>query len=210
MLSGKSTILCRCGCRLPVEVDVIGSASSIHVFRPGHFSARRSHGRSYSPEFKIWAAMKSRCANPRNRKYPRYGGRGIRVCEQWANSFSTFAKDMGPRPSMEHSIDRVNNDGHYEPSNCRWTTSREQAANSTHPTERLMTAFGRTQNIRQWALERGFSPEAVHQRLKRGWSFERSITEPLATPQQGGRRSRASVRERRQSASLAPIEARNR
>ncbi len=81
------------------------------------------------PEYAVWCMMKQRCGNPRNAKYARYGGRGIRVCERWASSFEDFIADMGPRPSGEHSIDRVDNDGNYEPGNCRWATRTEQGHN---------------------------------------------------------------------------------
>jgi hypothetical protein len=79
--------------------------------------------------YKSWTAMLQRCRNAGCPDYPRYGGRGIQVCEQWASSFKTFISDMGPRPSQSHSIDRIDNDGNYEPGNCRWATKAEQVRN---------------------------------------------------------------------------------
>ncbi len=86
------------------------------------------HGMSHTPEHEAWAAMRKRCENPRHAAYPNYGGRGVRVCQRW-QSFENFYEDMGSRPSPLHSLDRVDNDGGYEPANCRWATKSEQASN---------------------------------------------------------------------------------
>lgn len=88
-----------------------------------------SHGMYKSPEYTAWYSLIQRCTNQNNPRYPSYGGRGIEVCERWQNSFIDFYDDMGPRPSKNHSIDRINNDGNYEPSNCRWTTRKVQQNN---------------------------------------------------------------------------------
>jgi hypothetical protein len=81
------------------------------------------------PEYVTWAGMKQRCLNPHCADYKRYGGRGIGICERWRNSFENFFTDMGPKPSPKYSIDRIDNDGNYEPGNCRWATSGEQQTN---------------------------------------------------------------------------------
>lgn len=86
------------------------------------------HNMYYSPEYSIWNAMKQRCSNPNHVHYKRYGGRGICICDKWNES---FYEDMGPRPDPKMSIDRIDNDGNYEPSNCRWTTITEQNRNQT-------------------------------------------------------------------------------
>lgn len=87
-----------------------------------------THGMYRSGTHNSWRAMFDRCENQKNAAYPDYGGRGISICDRWRR-FSNFLADMGPKPSSKHSIDRVNNDGCYEPDNCRWATHREQASN---------------------------------------------------------------------------------
>src|SRR5574337_328089 len=80
-------------------------------------------------EYNSWQSMKKRCLNPRDRNYPQYGGRGIKIHPAWVSSFHQFLADMGPKPSPQHSIDRIDNDAGYEPANCRWATPQQQAAN---------------------------------------------------------------------------------
>jgi hypothetical protein len=89
---------------------------------------RTTHGRTGTLEYKSWSAMKERCGNPKNIKWNLYGGRGIIVCDRWLNSFQNFFNDMGPRP-VGTTLDRINSNGNYEPSNCRWSTILEQNKN---------------------------------------------------------------------------------
>lgn len=87
------------------------------------------HGRHLTSEFTAWREIRYRCFNKKAKHYPQYGGRGITVCDRWMESFNNFFEDMGERPTPKHSLDRINNDGNYEPSNCRWATKQEQSNN---------------------------------------------------------------------------------
>lgn len=111
-----------CGC---YNDEMRGKARTTH----GHTSNRFYN--SQSSEYNTWQLMKHRCYDPKNNRYYRYGARGITVCQRWLNSFENFLADMGPKPSPEHSIDRINGDGNYEPSNCRWATRSEQRRNQS-------------------------------------------------------------------------------
>lgn len=124
--------ICSCGTKKVVR----GSCLVQGVLRScGCLSIERSttHGNAprtgVSSEYRSWAHAKSRCECITNNKYPDYGGRGITMCERWRNSFAAFLEDMGKKPSSKHSIDRENNNGNYEPGNCRWATILQQANN---------------------------------------------------------------------------------
>lgn len=121
-------------------------------------------------EYQIWAAMKTRCTNSQTRAYKYYGARGICVCDRWMNSFDAFLLDMGPRPSKKHSIDREDNDGNYEPGNCRWATKEEQNANRRN----AILIAGRP--LAEVAADLGQSITTVRERKRRGWSDERILS----------------------------------
>lgn len=137
---------------------------------------RTRHGMWRSSEYRIWVTMRQRCQNPKTPNYVGYGARGITVCDRW-QTFENFYADMGARPSMRHSIDRIDNDGPYSPENCRWATPTEQASN-TKSNHRL-TYGGRTQTMSQWAREIGVPFSVLDSRCRKlGWSTERALTEP--------------------------------
>lgn len=119
---------------------------------------------SATPEYRAWHAMKDRCTNPRCAVWDRYGGRGITVCDRWLQSFSAFLADVGPRPESNMSIDRIDNNGNYEPGNVRWATQLQQQTNSSQA--RLLTLDGETLTISGWARRLGISRPALRQRLR--------------------------------------------
>lgn len=119
-----------------------------------------------------WNQMMGRCYDPEHPKYPRYGARGIRVCDRWL-CYRLFLEDVGPRPDGM-TLNRIDNDGDYTPENCEWATAQEQASNKSN--NRKLTFNGRTLCVSQWAIEVGLSREALRNRLNRGWSVEDALT----------------------------------
>ncbi len=138
---------------------------------------RRLHGMTDTPEHIVWMRMIDRCANPKNNRYYAYGARGITVCAAWVRSFQVFYDSVGPRPSSEHSLDRVNNDGSYEHGNVRWATRIEQANNKR--TNVFLTLNGDTMTHAQWSRRMGVDRRIIESRVKAGWSVAATLLAPV-------------------------------
>lgn len=178
----KGWCVCRCKCKKTVTVKRHRLLSN-HTRSCGCFqsfvTARRNtkHGKSHLPEYTTWCGMIDRCYRPKNKRYARYGGRGIRVCKRWRHSFENFLSDMGRRPSPQHSIERGNNNGDYTPSNCQWATAAIQNRNNRRNVK--FSYNGETKTVSDWARSIGLSFSCLRSRLaKPDWSLEKAMTAP--------------------------------
>jgi hypothetical protein len=135
------------------------------------------HGQYRSVEYAAWRNILSRCDNPKDKRYANYGGRGIQVCERW-KSFENFLSDMGTRPGLNYSIERIDNGGHYEPGNCKWATIAEQSRNKRSTV--FMTIDGRTMIAADWARETGTPYRTLLSRIKAGWTDEDAVRIPVS------------------------------
>jgi len=129
------------------------------------------HKRTYS----TWRHMKNRCLNKNYPKYNHYGGKGVVVCERWLNSFEDFLNDMGERP-VGMTLDRINNDGNYEPDNCRWATNIQQLNNTSK--NKYIMYKDQTLTLSEWSRVLGLNYELIKSRLLNGWSIEKTFTTP--------------------------------
>jgi hypothetical protein len=187
----------RCSVRGCINMNFNGDLCSAHYSRlarhgdvmPDVPVGARYHGHDHSPEHRTWVGMRQRCFQPKNPKYHRYGGRGITVCERWNASFMDFLSDMGTKPpSGNTSINRINNDGHYScglcdqcitngwPMNCEWATPTTQGRNKHN--NRVLTLKGESATLSEWAERLNVTQDFLHNRIHRGWSDERTLTEP--------------------------------
>ena len=138
----------------------------------------KSHGKKWTPEYRVWCHIKQRCGNKKSKSYPDYGGRGIVICEQWRNSFGAFLADVGPRPSPRDTIERINVNGGYEPGNVRWATRKEQNRNTRR--NRVFEIDGVSKSLAEWCELRGANYSTVLYRIAQlGWDVERALAAPL-------------------------------
>lgn len=133
------------------------------------------HGMYGTPTYNSWASMKQRCQYEKHSEYPRYGAKGIKVCDSWQR-FEIFLEDMGVRPDGM-TIDRKDSKGNYEPNNCRWATKLEQANNCS--SNHLVAVNGVSRTLAQWAVVVGLPEGVINRRLRRGWSEFDAVFKPL-------------------------------
>jgi hypothetical protein len=139
--------------------------------------AIHGHSKPRSPEYNAWMHMVARCCDPRHKQYAEYGGRGITVCERWRDSFVNFLRDMGERPSPEHSLDRIDNDGPYDWANCRWATTVQQRNNNRYC--RYVIYRERRMSIADAARMAGIvTPRLALKRLHAGWDAKAAVETP--------------------------------
>jgi hypothetical protein len=182
---GKSVVICRpslrkktsCGCDTK---RLIGLATA-------------THRRTRTPLYRVWSTMIDRCHRPNTTSYPRYGARGIRVCERWRHSFENFLADMGERPSDSHSIDRIDSNGNYCPENCRWATMTEQARNTR--ANRIIEFDGVTLCLIEWAERTGIEAGTIARRLRTGWSVSDALTTPARPHREYAQRAHVEAEE---------------
>lgn len=173
--------LCRCDCG---TVKTVATKHLRAKHNPSHSCGCLSaevasatmlrHGLSNSPEHVAWQRMRGRCNNPKEASYIYYGARGIRVCDKWESSFEDFLSDVGLRPSPEHSLDRIDTNGHYEPGNVRWADRRTQATNTRY--NHRVTLNGETLTIVEWSERIGIRSATISKRLQLGMSAEQALS----------------------------------
>lgn len=174
---GHSFWECRCDCgntkviswaNLSRGTKSCGCSTALLIAK-----SRTTHGRSETSEYAIWRSMKARCYNPKHIAFFNYGGRGIRVCARWLNSFENFLADMGERPKG-FSINRKDNDGNYEPLNCEWASMKQQQNNRRG--NRRLQFNGKNQTVGEWAKELGIKHSTISKRIARGLTVEKCLT----------------------------------
>lgn len=144
------------------------------VRKRGTTDAYKPKGVSRMPEYRHWINMRSRCNTPSSTGFENYGGRGIRVCKEWDQSFERFLEDMGRRPSPSHSVDRIDTNGNYEPGNCRWATHKTQCRNLR--SNRMVPMGGKLVTLAEAAESTGIKSNTLLYRLRRGWSPKDALT----------------------------------
>lgn len=174
----KHKCVCLCGNVVYVALNALksGNTKSCGCLRKEMVSARfKKHGMVNTPEYTSWQLMKDRCYNPSNKTFKYYGGAGVKVCKRWRNSFQNFLFDMGMKPSLSHSIDRINGAKIYSVKNCRWASKTEQARNRGNTLK--VTFRNELRPLAEWCDILGLPYVKTYKRIWRGWSVERAFKE---------------------------------
>lgn len=173
--------VCECGGRKAVRANILRNGSSRSCGCLNREDKRRiclarntTHGKSGTPTYRSWQSMILRCHSPGATAYPKYGAKGVTVCERWRESFSAFLTDMGERPSLAHTIDREDNSRGYEPGNCRWLTMKGQQNNRTN--NNRITLGGETLTLMQWSERLGIDRHTLRNRQRLGWPVEKILS----------------------------------
>lgn len=180
---GRSIWLCSCNCGGETKVAVTDLRAGRRVScgclrREKAKTVNRSHGMSATPEFFVWTRMIRRCFDTKDKAYSRYGAIGISVCDEWRHDFGAFFSHIGPRPTPNHSIERINNSKGYEPGNVKWATDSEQRRNKRNSI--YVEMEGNTVFLKDYCREHGIDYFLIHSRLKSGWPIHLAISEPSA------------------------------
>lgn len=188
-------VLCRCDCGVEKIKEPrylrAGYAKSCGCL-PKELTAKRSRthgataGRQIHPLYSGWLKMRSRCRNPNDPHYEYYGGRGITICDRWFDHFMCFVEDMGPKPSPEYTVDRIDNSRGYSPDNCRWADKLTQAQNTRH--NHILTVRGERMVLAEVARRAGVRESVIRQRIQRGWPTD-TLDAPPTDPQESARRA---------------------
>lgn len=176
---GRWRCQCDCGTVRVLAATILhrGISHSCGCLKRERAKANRrafKHGMCYSAEWRAWYSMIQRCYGPNHQAFARYGGRGISVCDTWRQSFTSFFADMGLRPSPDHSLDRIDNNGNYEPANCRWATRKQQAKNRR--SNRRYLLHGEWLTVTEIRLLTGLPKTTLLNRLNRGLTIEQAIS----------------------------------
>lgn len=166
---------CRCGKFVRVRGATLNAGKTKACASCARVAVNTTHGMSKTSLYIRWQAMKARTSNPNQSQYHDYGGRGIKVCDQWLASFENFAADMGPTFSPELELDRIDVNGNYEPNNCRWITPADQQLNKRN--NHVLSFRGETLTVTEWARRIGAKPNTLTTRIRRGWPTERVLLE---------------------------------
>lgn len=172
---GNARWHCHCDCGGTATVQS-GALRNGHTKSCGclHREKSTKHGKVGHRVYEVWNSMRDRCLNANHPSFACYGGRGINVCERW-HKIENFVADMGDPPDGM-SLDRIDNDGNYEPSNCRWATRKQQSRNTRQNV--VLVHRGQTLCVTEWAEIIGVPRETIYTRLRRGWSVARALTKP--------------------------------